>query len=67
VTGTPVTAPEHQTEEEKKEAEEEIAEAIGEEEDPFVEPKRPVYLLQHHPSQRNIKEPDLKLYGQHYL
>jgi hypothetical protein len=61
-----VTAPEHQSEEEKKEAEEAAAAAAAaesavEDEDPFVEPKRPVYLLQHHPSQRNIKEPDLKL------
>jgi hypothetical protein len=64
VTGTPVTAPEHLTEEEKKEAEEKVDEtAVEEEEDPIVEPKRPVYLLQHHPSQRNIKEPDLKLYA----
>jgi hypothetical protein len=61
VTGTPVTAPEHQSEEQKKEAEEAAEIAVEEEEDPFVEPRRPVYLLQHHPSQRNIKEPDLKL------
>ena len=28
--------------------------------DPFVEKKRPVYMLQHHPSQRNVKKPNEK-------
>jgi hypothetical protein len=30
--------------------------------DPFVAPKRPVYLLQHHPSTASIRDGDLKLY-----
>ena len=32
----------------------------GEQGDPFREPKRPVYMLQHHPSQADVKTPDLK-------
>lgn len=30
-------------------------------EDPFVEDKRPVFMLQHHPSQAGINDADLKL------
>jgi hypothetical protein len=56
VTGTPVTATEDQKKEEDAE-EENLAN-----EDPFVDKKRPVYLLQHHPSHRDvIKDADLKL------
>jgi hypothetical protein len=61
VTGTPVTGPDHDvdTPQEEKPEEQPTAAAV-EEDDPFVD-KRPVYLLQHHPSQRNINKPDLKL------
>jgi len=53
VTGTPATSPE--------DGEEEVEEKPSDTLDPFVDSKRPVYMLQHHPSQRKIKNPDLKL------
>jgi putative NIF3 family GTP cyclohydrolase 1 type 2 len=62
VTGTPVTATEDQKKQEKEDATE--GEKPADEEDPFVDKKRPVYLLQHHPSHRDvIKDADLKLYA----
>ncbi|KAF2495245.1 NGG1p interacting factor 3, partial [Lophium mytilinum] len=36
------------------------------EDDPFLEPKRPTYLLQHHPSTANLQDGDLKLYALPY-
>lgn len=66
VTGTPATAPENQDEESTgDEAEDTPTPSVVEEDDPFVDGKRPTYLLHHQPSQRNIKEPkklDLKLW-----
>lgn len=59
VTGTPVTASEDQKKQEKEADTEDENLAV---EDPFVDKKRPVYLLQHHPSHRDvIKDVDLKL------
>ncbi|KAF2436151.1 NGG1p interacting factor 3 [Tothia fuscella] len=61
VTGTPVNAPEPQDEEQQDTDAEVKPTPLIEEEDPFVD-RRPVYLLQHHPSQRKISKPaDLKL------
>lgn len=60
VTGTPVTATEDQKKQENEDTTEGERSTI--EDDPFVDKKRPVYLLQHHPSHRDvIKDADLKL------
>lgn len=57
VTGTPVTAVEDQKKEDGSDSEKNSAE-----EDPFVDKRRPIYMLQHHPSHRDvIKDADLKL------
>ncbi|KAL9087253.1 MAG: hypothetical protein Q9165_006747 [Trypethelium subeluteriae] len=72
VTGTPVSVPQKK---EDKDAKEDRAQDDGEkskevdgekgkdtkEDTSLAPPKRPVYMLQHHPSQADIKEPDLKL------
>ncbi|KAI9654371.1 MAG: hypothetical protein M1821_006687 [Bathelium mastoideum] len=71
VTGTPVKAP--QPKEEKGTKEDEVKEngtsakdsdekdSPKEDGNALLAPKRPTYMLQHHPSQADIKEPDLKL------
>ncbi|KAI9685178.1 MAG: hypothetical protein M1822_004765 [Bathelium mastoideum] len=71
VTGTPVKAP--QPKEEKGAKEDEVKEngtsakdsdekdSPKEDGNALLAPKRPTYMLQHHPSQADIKEPDLKL------
>ncbi|RDI81427.1 Diphthine methyl ester synthase [Venturia inaequalis] len=57
VTGTPVTAAEDQ-----KKDDDSDSEKASIEEDPFLDKRRPVYMLQHHPSHRDmIKDADLKL------
>jgi putative NIF3 family GTP cyclohydrolase 1 type 2 len=62
VTGTPITATEDQKNQEKEDDTEGKKLAVVD--DPFVDNKRPVYLLQHHPSHRDvIKDADLKLYA----
>jgi len=63
VTGEPAPAPEEEDEaqEEGSASSRETPQPQAEEEDPFVEPKRPTYMLQHHPSQHNIKSADLNL------
>jgi putative NIF3 family GTP cyclohydrolase 1 type 2 len=55
VTGTSISNNRH----EEPEVEEKTT--GGENDDPFLDQKRPTYMLQHHPSQRNISKPDLKL------
>ncbi|KIW02995.1 YbgI/family dinuclear metal center protein [Verruconis gallopava] len=56
ITGTARGGP---NDEEPSEVKDETAET--EESDPFVDGKRPTYMLQHHPSQRKIKDADLSL------
>ncbi|OCL11517.1 NGG1p interacting factor 3 [Glonium stellatum] len=54
ITGTPATAP-------RQESSEAFPPSQPSEDDPFVEPQRPIYLLQHHPSQAGLQDADLKL------
>jgi putative NIF3 family GTP cyclohydrolase 1 type 2 len=53
VTGTPVVESE---DDESAKVEDKSAQA--EEPDPFIDSKRPTYMLKHHPSQRNVKDRD---------
>ncbi|KAI9697501.1 MAG: hypothetical protein M1820_007767 [Bogoriella megaspora] len=72
ITGMPVKAPQRKVdgqEQEDGEPERDFKSkrsdqqngTAGTQDDPFMEKKRPVYMLQHHPSQAEVKEPDLKL------
>lgn len=69
VTGQPATAPEHQEEGEKDEEAETETDQNGKplvdgqtEDDPFTDDKRPVFMLQHHPSHKLLPpKPDLLL------
>ncbi|KAJ9664856.1 hypothetical protein H2201_005077 [Coniosporium apollinis] len=66
VSGTPTEVPEEAPEEGSEDAEEDSPADAPQTpalngEDPFVEPKRPVYMLQHHPSHHGVKEEALKL------
>lgn len=66
MSGTPTEVPEEAPEENDEGADEDSPSnapptpALNGE-DPFVEPKRPVYMLQHHPSHHGVKEEALKL------
>ena len=63
ITGTPVTIAEDQREQDDDENVKENSAVPDVDEDPFVDEKRPIYLLQHHPSHRDIiKDADLKLW-----
>ncbi|KAF1985887.1 putative NGG1 interacting factor Nif3 [Aulographum hederae CBS 113979] len=71
VTGTPATAPENEEgDPEQTDGASSTKPSIPStpaskpsslNDDPFQEPKRPVFMLQHHPSQLNVKDGDLKL------
>ncbi|KAL9062959.1 MAG: hypothetical protein Q9157_008515, partial [Trypethelium eluteriae] len=76
VTGTPVSVPQKKEDKDAKENGAQDAGTKSKDTDKDTDkdkgtdtqedmslapPKRPVYMLQHHPSQADIKEPDLKL------
>lgn len=65
VTGTPATAPADgsapSNPSSSKPSTPEVHPTQPTDDDPFVEPKHPVYMLQHHPSQAGLRDADLKL------
>ena len=62
VTGTPASVTDNTANPEDSSADKETPTPTLDGDDPFVAPKRPVYLLQHHPSTASIRDGDLKLY-----